>query len=107
MPKPDVQILVCTNQRPEGADKPCCASRGSLALVNAFKDAIKDGGLKDRVLVTKTGCLKHCSRGIAVAVWPQNHWYGGVGRDDVAELLAASLSGVEVERLRMPPGDWE
>ena len=107
MPKPEIQILVCTNQRPEGAEKPCCAARGGLAVVHALKDLAKERGVKDRVLVTRTGCLKHCSRGVAVAVWPGNDWYGGVTVEDAGEILDAALGGREATRLRMPPGPWE
>lgn len=107
MPKPDLQILVCTNQRPEGSEKPCCASRGGVAVMHTFKDLVKERGLKDRVLVTRTGCLKHCSRGVAVAVWPANHWYGGVMPADVSEILDAAVGGREATRLRMPDGPWE
>ena len=56
---------------------------------------------------TRTGCLKHCSRGATVAVWPANHWYGRVEVEDAAELLDAELAGGELERRRMPPGPWE
>ena len=65
--------------------------------------------LRDRVLVTRTGCLKHCSRGITVAVCPYNLWYGGVTPADVDEILATTVAGEgkEVERLRMPDVPWE
>lgn len=108
MPRPEVQILVCVNERPEDAPKPCCARRDGLAVYRRFKDEIRERGLKETVLVTRTGCLKHCSRGVTVAVWPFNLWYGGVAADDVPEILeVTALGGEEVERLRMPPGPWE
>jgi len=109
VPKPEIQILVCLNERPENAPKPCCARRGALAVYHRFKDRVKELGLRDRVLVTRTGCLKHCSRGTTVAVWPYNLWYGGVTKEDVEEIISKTVlgEGAEVERLRMPPGPWE
>ena len=109
MPKPEVQILVCTNERPPGAAKPCCLARGSLEVYHAFKDRVKALGLRNEVMVVRTGCLKHCSRGTTVAVWPYNLWYGGVTAGDVDELVDASVvgGGREVERLRMPDIPWE
>lgn len=107
MPKPDVQILVCLKERPDGVGKPCCAGRGSSDVYYRLKDLIRQRGLKDAVLVTKTGCQHHCSRGITISVWPQNHWYGGVTLADVEEILDGAIAGTEVERLRMPPGPWE
>jgi (2Fe-2S) ferredoxin len=107
MPKPEVQIFVCLKERPEGATKECCAHRGSSALYYRLKDLVRELELKDRVLVTKTGCQHHCSRGTTVSVWPHNHWYGQVDPDDARELLQAALEGRQVERLLMPPGPWE
>jgi (2Fe-2S) ferredoxin len=60
-------------------------------------------------MVVRTGCLKHCSQGTTVAVWPYNLWYGGVTLGDVEEIVESSVvgRGVEVERLRMPDIPWE
>ena len=109
MPHPHVQILVCLNERPSDAPKPCCSLRGSLAVYHRFKDRVRELGMRDQVMVTRTGCLKHCSRGITVAVWPYNLWYGGVTEADVDEILTTTVAGGgrEVERLRMPDIPWE
>lgn len=113
MPKPEVQILVCVNERAPDAKKPSCAPRGGLELYRRFKDRVRELGLRDRVMVNRTGCLKHCSRGITVAVQPQNFWYADVTADDVDEILSASVAGEgahgvrEVARLRMPDIPWE
>jgi (2Fe-2S) ferredoxin len=107
MPKPTIQILICTNERPEGAAKPCCAHRDGLAVYHQFKDRARELGLRDRVMVTRTGCLKHCSQGLTVAVQPANAWYAGVTVADVDEILGASEGGGEVARLLMPDVPWE
>lgn len=108
MPKPQAQILVCVNDRGPDSAKTSCAARGGLAVYKAFKDRVKERALRDQVLVTRTGCLKHCSRGVTIVVWPGNIWYGGVRPDDVDEILDRTvLGGEEIERLAMPPGPWE
>ncbi len=109
MPKPEVQILVCVNERPPGARKPCCAARGGLEVYRRFKDRVRELGLRHRVMVNRTGCLKHCSRGITVTVWPWNLWYTGVRLEDVDEILERTVlgEGREVTRLRMPDIPWE
>jgi (2Fe-2S) ferredoxin len=116
MAKPEVQILVCLNERAPDATKPSCAPLGALAVYHRFKDRVKELGLRDRVMVNRTGCLKHCSRGIAVAIQPYNFWYAHVTADDVDEILTTSVIGVgpegareprEVERLVMPDIPWE
>lgn len=109
MPKPQVQILVCTNERPPEGPKPSCGPRGSMEVYHRFKDRVKELGIRDQVMVVRTGCLKHCSQGITVAVWPYNLWYRGVRVEDVEEILQTTVlgEGREVERLRMPDIKWE
>ena len=113
MPLPRVQILVCTNERPADAEKPCCARRGGADLYRRLKDGVKKLGLRDEVLVTRTGCLKHCSLGAVVGTWPQNRWYGGVEERHVDALIRCSAAGDEaaaraLEPLAIPPdAPWE
>ncbi|HEX4952973.1 MAG TPA: (2Fe-2S) ferredoxin domain-containing protein [Thermoanaerobaculia bacterium] len=109
MPKPEIQILVCTNEREPGAKKPACAARGAMDVYHRFKDRVKELGLRDQVMVVRTGCLKHCSRGTTCAVWPYNLWYQRVTPKDVDEILEKTVegSGEAVERLLMPDIPWE
>lgn len=109
MPRPRIQILVCTNERPEGARKPSCGRADkALTLYRAFKDGVRARQLRDDVMVVRTGCLKHCSRGMVVALWPGNHWYANVTLDDVDDILERSVVGGQViERLQMPDIPWE
>ncbi len=96
MPKPEHQVLVCTNTRPPGNPKGSCGEKGS------------DAGLGARVMVNKTSCLKHCSRGITVAVQPGNVWYAQVTPGDLDEICARHLEkGQPLERLFMPDIPWE
>jgi (2Fe-2S) ferredoxin len=109
MSTPQIQILVCLNERPPDSSKPSCAPKGALDVYHRFKDRVKELGLRDRVMVTRTGCLKHCSQGVTVAVWPYNLWYREVTEADVEEILQRTVAGEgqEVERLRMPDIPWE
>ena len=109
MPTPEIQILVCVNERASGARKPSCGPRGGLEVYRRFKDRVRELGIRDQVMVNRTGCLKHCSRGITVAVWPYNLWYADVTLADVDEILERTVigNGQEVARLRMPDIPWE
>ena len=108
MPKPKVQILVCLNERSHDDKKGSCAPRGALKVYHQLKDRVKEMGLKKDVMVVRTGCLKHCSQGVTVAIWPYNLWYRKVTVKDVDEILAKTVkTGEEVERLRMPDIPWE
>ena len=107
MANPRILILICLNER--SGSKPSCAPKGALEVYHRFKDRVKELKIRDRVRVTRTGCLKHCSQGVTVAVWPFNLWYARVTVGDVEEILQRTVleDGREVERLRMPDIPWE
>lgn len=108
MPKPERHVLVCMNQRPPGNPKGSCGEKGSEAVWSALRALVAERGLKGRVIVTGTRCLKHCSRGVTVAVYPENVWYAGVQPGDAEELCEAHLRGGRpLERLAMPDIPWE
>ena len=109
MAKPEFQIQVCVNERLEGAVKASCGPRGGLDLYRRFKDRVRELGIRDRVMVTRTGCLKHCSRGVTVAIWPGNIWLAGVTLADVDEILEQCVvgRGGPLARLVMPDIPWE
>jgi (2Fe-2S) ferredoxin len=108
VPRPERHILVCLNARPPGNPKGSCAEKGSEALADRMKALLRERGLADRVILSRTSCLKHCSRGITVAVYPDNVWYGGVTQGDLDEICESQLAaGRPIERLRMPDIPWE
>jgi (2Fe-2S) ferredoxin len=108
MPRPERHVLVCLNARPPDNPKGSCAQKGSEALFDALKAMVKQRGLGDRVIVNRTNCLKHCSQGITVAVYPDNVWYARVQPGDLEEICRSHLQeGRPVERLSMPDSPWE
>jgi (2Fe-2S) ferredoxin len=108
VPKPERHVLVCLNTRPPGNPKGSCGEKGSEVIFDQLKAAVKARGLGGRVIVNRTNCLKHCSRGITVAVYPENVWYSGVSSADVEEICTSHLEGGKVvERLLMPDIPWE
>jgi (2Fe-2S) ferredoxin len=108
LPRPEHHVLVCLNTRPPGNPKGSCAEKGSEALFDQLKAMVRERGLDRRVIVNRTSCLKHCSRGITVAVYPEGVWYGAVTKDDLPEICSSHLEGGRpVERLSMPEIPWE
>ena len=108
MPKPERQILICTNTRPPGNPKGSCGEKGSEELADTIKKMLKDRGLARTLMVNRTSCLKHCSRGITVAVQPDNVWYAGVRATDLEEIFESHIDrGRPVDRLAMPDIPWE
>lgn len=103
MPLFEHHLFICTNERDSSAARPSCLSRGSKKLKSAFKDAIKDAGLKHKVRANESGCLDQCEHGPVVVVYPEAVWYGNVHAGDVEEIVQEHLvNGRLVERLHLP-----
>jgi (2Fe-2S) ferredoxin len=108
LPKPEKHVLVCLNKRPPDSPRGSCGDKGADEVFSRLKALVAERGLSGRTMVTRTGCLKHCSRGVAVAVQPENVWYSGVAIADLEEIVEAHLvGGRPVERLLMPDIPWE
>ena len=68
-----------------------------------LRDEIEARGLIENVALSSTSCLGPCEEGATVVVYPDSVWYGGVGPDDVPEIVESHLrSGKPVERLLVP-----
>lgn len=83
-------VFVCTNQKPDGRE--CCALKNGAELHAQLKEWSK-GTFGKRVRINKSGCLDFCSRGVAVAIYPQNEWYLDAKLEDL-EAMKAKISAV-------------
>jgi (2Fe-2S) ferredoxin len=100
MPHRDRYLFVCTNRRPEGHPKGCCAQKGSEELVLRLKEALAQRGVAKSVLrACSASCLDMCETGISVVQEPEHVAYGHVTLDDVDALAEAASKGEVVERL--------
>jgi len=101
MPKFKHHVFICTNERDDSAARPSCGKKGSK-LKDAFKDAIKDAGLKHSVRANTSACLDQCEHGPTIVVYPEAVWYGFVKIDDVQEIVSEHLlKGNPVMRLQL------
>ena len=96
-------IFVCTRTREPESKKACCGARDGAAVLEAFKIATADRGMKRVFRATSSGCLDQCAQGVTVVVYPDDVWYGGVTPADVDEIVDRHvLGGDVVERLVIP-----
>jgi (2Fe-2S) ferredoxin len=103
MSKYDRHVFVCINERPKGHPKGCCLEKGSAEVRDAMKALVNTRGLKGRVRVNNAGCLDACSHGVAMVIYPEGIWYGGVKPADVEEIVDRTiLNGEVIERLCIP-----
>ncbi len=100
MPPPyERHLFVCTNRRPDGSPRGCCATKDGEALRLAFKKELDAQGVKG-ARANASGCLDACEEGASVVVYPDNVWYGRVTSADVKEIVEQHVvGGKPVERL--------
>jgi (2Fe-2S) ferredoxin len=103
MPKRERYLWVCQNERDPSNPKGCCKIRGSETIRDMLKVGTVKRGLRKRVRIMEGSCLDLCWMGPAIAVMPDNVFYGNVRVEDVDEILDSLENGTVVERLVVPP----
>lgn len=95
-------IFCCTNRRPPGHERGCCAEKGAEGLRDYMKASVKALGLP-KTRVNTAGCLDRCELGPCMVIYPEGVWYSCKTKEDVDEVIREHLQGGRVvERLRLP-----
>ncbi len=84
-------LFVCTQKRPDGHPKPCCANRGGPELRAELKDLVRARGKDTEVKVFTSGCLGACEHGPVAVRYPDGEYQLGITRDDVPQILKELL----------------
>ncbi|SKA27698.1 (2Fe-2S) ferredoxin [Enhydrobacter aerosaccus] len=106
-PRPyyEAHVFCCTNRRPAGHPRGCCAEKASEQLRDYMKRRAKELGL-GKVRINSAGCLDRCELGPTVVIYPEGIWYTVATKEDVEEVLKTHLiDGGRVERLMLQPTD--
>ncbi len=82
------QVLVCSGTS-------CASAQSQLFRVEMEKE-LEQHGLKENVLVRKTGCFGFCQNGPIVMVHPGEIFYCRVKPEDAKELVETHLKGGQV-----------
>jgi len=102
-PKPyyEAHVFCCTNRRPAGHPRGCCAEKGGEALRDHMKARAKALGLKN-VRINNAGCLDRCELGPNLVIYPEGVWYQCPTKEDIDEIISEHIeNGRIVERLRI------
>ncbi|HMQ53511.1 MAG TPA: (2Fe-2S) ferredoxin domain-containing protein [Anaerolineae bacterium] len=94
MAKPTHHILVCASFRASGEARGACNRKGSVDFLPYLENEILDRGLD--ALVSSTGCLKECSKGPIMIIYPENHWYRQVESEETIDQILDALEEGEV-----------
>jgi (2Fe-2S) ferredoxin len=101
-------VFVCVNRRPDGTPKGSCAARGAVEIHAALKAELAARGLaKTELRACTSSCLDVCWAGPTIAVEPDGYFYGRVTMADVPALVDSLTTGERIERLVLPPNDFD
>ena len=101
----EAHVFCCTNRRPAGHPRGCCAEKNGDALRDHMKSRAKELGLKN-VRVNNAGCLDRCELGPTLVIYPEGVWYSCATTQDIDEVLETHLQkGGRVERLMLKTTD--
>ena len=84
-------VFFCTNQRPYGHPKGCCASKNSTVLRAYMKKKTKELASDKKIRINTSGCLDHCEFGPTLVVYPDNVWYSCKNEEDVDQVIKEHL----------------
>ncbi|CAN5204988.1 NAD(P)H-dependent oxidoreductase subunit E [soil metagenome] len=107
MSKPLRHVFVCTQNRPPTHPRGSCASKGAVAVLQAFWGELQKRQAYEKVSITNSGCIGPCELGANVLVYPEGVLYRGVTLADVDEIFTSHLEGgTPVARLLAPEAVW-
>jgi NADH-quinone oxidoreductase subunit F len=94
--KYDARVLICMTG---------CRALGAADVAARFRERLEALTLTDEVVVVPTGCIGMCAKAPVVLIEPDNFLYGGVGPDDVDEIIEQTIRNHRpVERLAVVQG---
>ncbi len=99
MNKPTYHFLVCNSFRLSGEPQGVCHRKGALDLLHALEEGCMDRNLD--ALVSSTGCLKACTQGPVVVLYPQGKWFGEVDEAKVEAILDAIEEDADTSSLEL------
>lgn len=98
-------VFVCTNRRPDGHPRGCCAARGSEKLRDYMKARMKEANVPVS-RVNSAGCLERCEFGPAIVIYPEGVWYRPETTADIDDIVQTHiLGGARVHRLMLSEND--
>lgn len=68
-----------------------CHLKGSYQVINALQQLIAERGLADRVELKGVFCLKHCTKGVSVAIDDDESHIFSVSAETASEFLEENI----------------
>ncbi len=68
-----------------------CVSSGSEEITDALEEALAHNGIRNKVLVRKTGCIGACDKGPSLYITPDNTYYTNLEPEDMERIVSQHL----------------
>jgi (2Fe-2S) ferredoxin len=91
MTSPDYHFFICNSYRVTGEPQGVCTKKGARDLLSYLETEILDRGMDG--IVSSTGCLKVCTEGTVMVLYPQGKWFGEVTEEKLDSILDALEDG--------------
>ena len=99
MDKPDYHFFVCASFRVSGEAQGVCSKKGAVNLIQYLESEIIDRGLNGAV--SSTGCLKMCTKGPVMMLYPAGLTFGEVTEAKIDEIMDTIEDGGDLTALAM------
>lgn len=80
-------FLVCNSFRLTGGPQGICNKKNAVSLLGFLENEISERDMD--ALVSSTGCLKRCTQGPVMVLYPQGIWFGEVTEEKISSILDA------------------
>jgi len=89
--KPEMHFFICNSYRVAGEAKGVCNTKGAGDLLAYLDTEILDRGLDAQV--SGCGCLKVCTQGPVMVMYPAGKWFGQLTEEKLDSILDAIEDG--------------
>lgn len=97
--KPEMHFFICNSYRVAGEAKGVCNTKGAGDLLAYLETEILDRGMDAQV--SGCGCLKVCTEGPVMVVYPSSKWFGQVDEEKLDAILDAIEDGGDTGELEI------
>jgi (2Fe-2S) ferredoxin len=91
MKSPEYHFFICNSYRIGGEAQGACNKKGATDLLQYLEGEILDRGMD--AAVSSTGCLKVCTKGPVMVLYPHGKWFGEVSEEKIDAILDALQDG--------------
>lgn len=97
--KPEMHFFICNSYRVSGQAQGACNTREAGDLLAYLETEILDRGMDAQV--SGCGCLKVCTEGPVMVVYPEGKWFGQVDEEKMDAILDSIEDGEDTAELEI------